>query len=311
VDVVGEVTLVVPNGASSVIGIKLVEADDNSATAATWNLATVDTIMIMGNVNAEGSSMPRAIGYDPVEYYNYTQIFRTPLEITRTAMNTKLRTGDTYKEMKRECLELHSIEMEKSAIWGVRYATTDLNNKPKRMSGGLLWFIRTYASANINSYKLNSDYHGLDWTDGGEDWLDYYLSLLFRYAPNEVMAYCGDGALLGLNKLAKTNGNIQLSTGAKSYGIKVTEWQTVHGTINLKTHPLFSHEASTRNMILLYVPKNMRFRPLVNSDTQFQPDQQEKGVDGKVEGYLSEGGFEFQFPDQFMMLEGVGLDCTA
>ena len=308
VDVVGKVTGVDYNGASSYVAVKLMEADDNSGTSATYNLASVDRIMIAGNMNPEGSAMPRAVAYDPTEYYNYTQIFRTPLELTNTALNTHLRTGDAYKEAKRECLELHSIELEKAAIWGIRYSGTGANGKPERGTGGLLWFTRTNASSNVDAYDLNSSYSAQDWIDGGKDWLDYYLSILFRYAQDEVIGICGDGALLGLNQLAEQHGHINLTPTSTSYGLKVITWITPFGVVHLKTHPLFSHETSTRNMIMLYKPKNVRWRPLKNRDTNFQKDQQARGVDARVEGYLTEGGFEFWHPNQFMVLEGVGSD---
>jgi hypothetical protein len=263
----------------------------------------------MGNVNPQGSAMPRAVAYDPVEYYNYTQIWRTPLELTNTAIATKLRTGDAYKEAKRECLELHSIEMEKSAIWGIRSTGTGANGKPENTAGGMLWFTRTNASDNVNSYRLNTSYTGQKWLAGGEDWLDYYLSIFFRYAPSDkAIAICGDGAMLGIQRLAKNGGSLQLTPATKSYGIAVTNWLSAFGSIPLKTHPLFSHMASTRNSMIIYCPQNVRFQPLQTRDTKFETDQAEKGVDAKVEGFLTEGTFEFRFPNQFMYLEGVGLD---
>jgi len=60
--------------------------------------------------------MPDSVGYDPSEFENFTQIWRTPLSITRTARRTRLRTGDAYQKRKRETLELHAIEMEKSSL---------------------------------------------------------------------------------------------------------------------------------------------------------------------------------------------------
>ncbi len=311
VDLVAKVTAVNSNGDSSYIALQLKEADDNDSDSSTYNLATVNTMIIQGNVNPEGGPMPRAVAYDPVQYTNYTQIWRTPLELTGTAIATKLRTGDAFKEAQRECLELHSIEMEMSTIFGIRDgSSTGANGKPERMAGGLLWFIKTFATLNHNDYRLNSDYSTLDWLDGGEDWFDEYLALLFRYlSGGEAFFIVGDGAMLGLNKLAKTHGNIQLTSGpSKTYGIELVTWQTNFGRVHLKTHPLFSHRDSTRYSMLGMHPKNMRFRPLRTRDTQYQKDQQAKGIDGLVEGYLTEGTFEFFHPLQFLFLDGVGRD---
>ena len=135
VDVNGKVMAVVKNGASSYLAVKLLEADDNSTT---HGLSDVDTVLIVGNINSEGAAMPEAISYDPLKWYNLTQIFRTSLEITRTARLTRLRTGDAYRELKREALELHSIEMEKAFLWGVRTEGTGSNGKPERTTMGLI-----------------------------------------------------------------------------------------------------------------------------------------------------------------------------
>jgi len=307
-DVVGSVVDVTVNGSSSYIAVKLYEADDNDLTDATlYNLATVDTVINMGNSSAQGSALPRAIAYDPVEYENYTFIERTPLELTRTAMKTKVRAGDAYKDARRQCLEMHGIGMEKKALWGVRWSGTGDNGKPKSTAGGLRWFLSTYASSNISDYRYSSTYSGASWKDGGEDWLDTMIAQLFRYAPSDgVLGVCGDAALLGINQLAKDSGVFQLTSSTQSYGIKVTEWVGVFGNITLKTHPLLSQMASTRNSIIFYAPKNVRFMPMSGDDTRFEKDMQVPGVDGKVEGFLTEGTFEYRFPNQYLMLDGVG-----
>lgn len=311
VDVVAKVTGVLQNGASSRVDCKLLEADDNGAST---DLSNCDTILIIGNLNPEGGVIPDAVSYDPTKYSNYTQIFRTPLDITRTARKTKLRTGDQYKESKREALELHSIEMEKELIWGIKTENTGDNGKPERTTQGLISMIRENASSNVDSYALNSSYSGQTWLQGGEDWFETYLEQVFRYGSQEKLALCGSGALLGLQKLAKTYGNIQLKPGTGSYGIKVTEWITPFGVLQLKTHPLFSYETTNRNsMVIVDVPM-LVYRYI--DDTFFKPDKREReagynAVDGTKEEFLTEMGLEYHHPLAFMYLNGVGLDNSV
>jgi hypothetical protein len=50
-------------------------------------------LMVIGSAFEEGSQAPTGVNFDPLERYNYTQIFRSALEGTRTAMKTRLRTG--------------------------------------------------------------------------------------------------------------------------------------------------------------------------------------------------------------------------
>jgi len=200
VDVNGLVTAKQANGASSYLAVKLLEADDNSSSG---DLSDADTVLIVGNVNAEGAAMPEAISYDPLKWSNFTHIFRTPLEITRTARLTKLRTGDAYKELKREALELHSIEMEKAFLWSIATEGTGSNGKPERTTMGLVPAINGAGtpsggtSGTVNDFTTNASYAGQTWLAGGEEWLDEQLEVIFRYGQRDKLAFCGSGALLG------------------------------------------------------------------------------------------------------------------
>ena len=309
VDVNAKVLAVQKNGASSCITVKLLETD--TATAQSHNLSDADRILVIGNLNAEGATMPEAVAYDPTKIYNYTQIFRTPLDITRTARRTKLRTGDAYKEAKRECLELHSIEMEKAFIWGVMTENIGSNGKPERTTRGLVNIIKTYASANVNDYRLNTTYSGDTWVSSGEDWMDYYLELIFRYGKGQKLCLAGSGALLGLNKLAKTYGQYTFTPQTKSYGIQVVEWVTPFGTISIKTHPLFSYEEANRYSMVIYEPENLKSRIIDDTSFYAEGEKQNTGYtrrDGTNEEYLTEIGLEFHFPSGWGYLNGVGQD---
>lgn len=318
VDVVGKVVSLAANSTSSYIGVKLLEADDNSSYS--HDLSDCDTAIVIGSVNAEGAAMPSAISYDPTKLYNYTQIFRTPLSITRTARKTKLRTGDQYKEAKREALELHGIEMEKAFIFGIAYEGTGDNGKPERTTEGLLTCIRNNNPSCVSDFTLNATYHGKAWLDdgGGETFLDSYLETLFRYGRQEKLAICGSGALLGMNKLARAGGHFTMTSTTKSYGINVVEWVTPFGTIYLKTHPLFNVEASLRNSMLIFEPENLIYRYI--DDTQFYGEGEAKQaapgtnggrIDGTQEEYLTEAGLEYHHPYTAGFLNGIGQDHSS
>jgi len=317
VDVVAKVTGAVSNGSSSYISCKLLEDDDNSAYS--HDLSDCDRAIVIGNINAEGATMPTGISYDPDKFYNYTQIFRTPLSITRTARNTKLRTGDAYKEMKREALELHGIEMEKAFLFGVSYEGTGSNGKPERATGGIVTFLRQNVSTNVTDFTLNSTYHGKKWldSDGGRAFIDAYLEQVFRYGRREKLCLCGSGALLGLNNIAREFGQFTLTSATKSYGINVVEWVTPFGTAYLKTHPLFNIEPTLRNSMLIFEPENCVYRYI--DDTTFYgeggktagPGTNTDRVDGTQEEFLTEAGLEYHHPYTAAFLSGVGLDHSS
>ena len=316
VDVVGKVTGVARGTLVSVLAVKLLEADNNSPD---HTLVNCDTFKIIGNINPEGGEMPDAIALNPVKVYNLTQIFRTPLSMTRTALKTKLRTPEQRAKAKAEALEMHSWEMELAFIWGIRTENIGDNGKPERTSMGVINFIRQYAAANCDDYTLNPAYAGVAWAaaGGGKVWLDNMLEQIFRYGASEKLVLCGSGFLLGLQALAEANGTMNLSAGQKVYGMEITKWLTPFGYVYLKTHPLFSYDATTRNMGIVLEPKELSYRYI--DDTTFYGESSAKQhaegygqrrVDGINEEFLTEAGLEFGLAQKCGLLNGVGLPNT-
>ena len=312
VDVVGKVTDVVRGTLVSVLAIKLLEDDDNSAT---HDLQNCDTFKIIGNFNPEGGEMPDAIALNPVKVYNLTQIFRTSLSMTRTALKTKLRTPEQRAKAKAEALEMHSWEMELAFLWGIRTENIGDNGKPERTTMGVINFIRQYAAANCNDYTLNAAYAGQLWVTGGEVWLKNMLEQIFRYGASDKLVLCGSGFLLGIDALAQASGQVNIKPAQKIYGMEIREWLTPFGSIKMKTHPLFSYDATTRNMGIVLEPKELSYRYI--DDTTFYGESSAKQhaegygqrrVDGINEEFLTEAGLEFGLPQKCGILNGVGLD---
>jgi len=316
VDVVGKVTGVSRGTLDSVLSVKLLEDDDNSIDlGGTADLQDCDTFKIIGNINPEGGEMPDAIALNPVKVYNLTQIFRTPLSMTRTALKTKLRTPQQRQKAKAEALEMHSWEMELAFLWGIRTENIGDNGKPERTTMGVINFIRQYAAANCDDYTLNATYAGQTWAAGGETWLKNMLERIFRYGASEKLVLCGSGFLLGLDALANAGAQVNVQPGQKVYGMEITKWLTPFGTVNLKTHPLFSYDATTRNMGVVLEPKELSYRYI--DDTTFYGESSQKQhsegygqrrVDGINEEFLTEAGLEFGLPQKCGVLNGVGLD---
>lgn len=312
VDVVGKVTGATRGGVNTVLAVRLLEADNNSPDN---DLSDCDIFKIIGNINPEGGEMPDAIALNPTKVYNYTQILRTPLSITRTARKTRLRTGDQYQKAKSEALEMHSWEMELAFLWGIRTEFIGDNGKPERTTMGVINFIRQFAAANCDDYTLNATYTGQTWATGGEVWLKNMLEQIFRYGADEKLCLCGSGFLLGIDALAMASGQINLQPAQKTYGMQIRSWLTPFGTINMKTHPLFSFDATTRNMGIILEPKELSYRFI--DDTAFYGESSAKThpegygqrrVDGTNEEYLTECGLEFGLPQKCAVLNGVGRD---
>ncbi|HWI69316.1 MAG TPA: DUF5309 family protein, partial [Nitrospiraceae bacterium] len=180
-------------------------------TAAIVTVATDNpNLVAVGSVYEEGSDAPAGVNYDPTKVRNYTQIFRNTLEATRTAMKTRLRTGDAVREAKRECLEIHSIDMERAFFFGKATETT-VNSKPARMTSGVLSFIDP--SNVIDLYNAGA---GTDMLD-----LEQVMYQIFRYGSTEKVAFCGNRAALTINQIVRKNAIMNITPGIKEYGMNV------------------------------------------------------------------------------------------
>ena len=95
------------------------------------------------------------------------------------------------------------------------------------------------------------------------------------------------------------------------YGIKVVEWHTPFGMINLMTHPLFSYETTNANTMVVFEPRDLIYRYI--TDTTFYPDPDKKNtgrgrIDGTDEEYLTECGLEFHHFEKTGYFNGFGSD---
>lgn len=310
-DLTGEVVGVLQNGASSWVAVKTLEADGTGD----GDLSDCDNFLIIGSLHAEGAAIGTGVTYDPVEGSNYTQIFRNPLSMTRTAMQTRLRTPDQYKDAKKQAAQMHSVEMEKAFLWGRQSLTYDENGNPKRSTCGIIKAITTLASDNVVDYtrQTSAAYQGKKWTEAGKKWFDTTLEQVFRYGTKDKLCFCGSGALLGIQELAESTGMITLEPGTMEFGIEISTWRTVFGTLRLKTHPLFSYETTNRNSMLILEPEQIKYRYV--QDTMYKSDKAWRdggfsSVDALAEEYLTECGLEYGHMDGSAFLNGVGLDNT-
>lgn len=298
-DAAGLVVQVSLAGADSYLQIRMLQStvafDDPDPKA--WK-----RLLVIGSAHAEGAQIPDSIQYDPTQWSNYTQIFRNSLELTRTAMKTRLRTGDSYKQTKADTLEMHSVEMEKAFLFGVPSNNVGANGKPLRTTMGLIHAIRTGGGVVDNFTGTETD-----WLDDGTDWFEEQLMQCFNYGSTDKLAFVGNKALLGLNRLARKWGRWTYTPTTKAFGISVNEYVTPFGTITVKTHPLFSQEPTNQGSMLIFEPKNLRYRYI--TDTDFFKDDQQHGAhryDGLKEEFLTEAGLEFHHPKSCAWLNGLG-----
>lgn len=300
---------IIPKATYVLIGTKSLEAAP--FLASTYGPNTIDVMYGIGNSNPEGGVRPESISIAPVKRFNYTQIFRDPLDLTRTRIRTKLRTMPAYKKAKKDCLLQHGMGMEKAFIWGVQSEEVGINGKPERTTRGVWTDIKANGVVQNFTTDPSATYDGQAWVDRGDQWIDEHLEEIFRFGSTERLAFAGSGALLGIQTLIKSLGNYDIKTRQMSWGITVREWITPFGMLSIMTHPLFTFEETNRNSMMIFEPANISYRYI--TDTMFKPDKLWQvgggdGVDGPREEYLTEAGLELVHPETGGILSGIGQD---
>lgn len=252
-------------------------------------LAVNPNLVCIGSAFEEGSRAPTGVNFDPTEQSNYCQIFRSTLEMTNTAMKTRLRTGDQVKEAKRECLEYFSVDMERAFFFGKKGSTTQ-NGKPLRTTNGLLNMIPAANQVAFSSGVVTMDL------------LNQRLKDVFAVGSSEKLAFTGNTALLAINECIRKNSTWDIQNGLKEYGMAVTRITTPFGELVLKPHPLFNQMNGGSNGVSDYVGwdssmfimdmANIGYVYLNGRDVTYQKKLQDDGVDGMQSGYIAECGLE-------------------
>lgn len=277
----------------------------SSGTAIDPAVAGTNPFMtVLGSAFEEGSLAPTSMSMDPVELFNFTQIFRSTLGITRTAEKTRLRTGDAVVEAKRECLEYFTIDMER-AFWfnGSRQLTT-VNGQPCRFTAGVLNQITAAGVAPIPAPA------------GGlitMDWLEAAMKRAFDFGGSQKMMFASNTVLLAINQAVRKNAQYNIDFGEKEYGMRVARLVCPFGELVMKAHPLFNQMSggttggvnftAVANNAYILDMSNVRYRYI--DDVKYEKDLTPIGLDGMKSGYLAECGIELNHGESHAIWTGI------
>ncbi len=247
-------------------------------------------LSIIGTAHPEGAPLPDSVAYAPQQRQNYTQIFRTPLSITRTARLTTVRTGAKLAEMKREALQMHMNQMERAFFFGVGNEFVSGSTKPQRSMDGINQVLRDNAPTNIIAGGASFTMTNL------EDWMQQ----IFQYGSDEKLAFMGDVSILNINRVIRKNTQFTFFPNETEYGMNVGRLISPFGSLVVKRHRLFNgmtvvagktYAAQNSSLVALDMA-NLRYRPFKESDTKYLADRQANGVDGDDSEYLTECSLE-------------------
>lgn len=286
------------------MGGKYTLGTNNPAITGNQN-TTGDTITIVGSGFPEGAPIGSAIAYQPAKHFNYTQIFRTPLSVTRTARKTALRWSQegAYSEAKRESLQLHAVEMERAFLFGAKSETTTLTSgtyntvmdpnsgyQPIRTTQGILNWLPTATTSSVSVHTNLTSYNSGVLT---EAIADSFFEEVFRYGSSEKLGLVGSTALNVITQLAKNKAMIEMIPTDQTYGLSVRRYLTPFGSLMLMNHPLLSENPVWRKDMYVIDTDKLSYRYI--TDTTFLTNRQAPGDDATKDEWLTEAGLEVHF----------------
>lgn len=258
------------------------------STAAALNQG--EELLITGTAQPEGDASLAARSRNPVPVFNYTQIFREPWDATETERHSEYEGRDDWEHQALK----HGIEHAKNIEYALMlgHPSEDTSSGVKRTTGGFKHFVVTNA------------------TDAGGSFTETELFAAmrpnFRYGAKEKWAFCSALAVDVMNGFPR--GKLEVRQSEKTFGVRVMQYISPHGTLNLVTHWLLEG-ATLGGMMWIMDTDVVSYRYLKNKrgsrDTHIRENIQNNDVDGRKDEYLSECGLKFGLEKRHGYIYGI------
>ena len=240
-------------------------------------------------------------------YYNYTQIFKTSLQVTGTMMSNKSLIGGPERARLRAKKALqHATDLEYAIMFnhggteGTYWGVMDSSENPRRVFKGLGvgqtsaatgGWIQTFNGGWDTDLRLSyasPTYDALvvmteklfDDTDVGSDTKILYSSKKWLTAFSRMV----------MHETAGSPFQISVPPLASATGLKITRVVTAHGDLLLTPHPML--RGPYEDYAVAIDPKNVRLTYLQGRNTHLRANIQTPDLDGVMDEYLTEMGLK-------------------
>lgn len=255
---------------------------ERNISGTSFTISDNDDLVIAGFADQEGGTSPTPVSFDPTTDFNYTQIFKTAVQISGTLKNTYLRTGDKEQEQLTKALKLHMSDIERAMFFGRRFEKNGSTATPTRFTGGLLSQISSVYDAASGFASAN--------TITEKEFDRLLIENLFAYGSSEKIAFCGPRVIANMMEIGKNRW--QPTQVDNAYGVSFTRYTTFAGDLLVYMHPMFRQVPNMdQTMVVLDMP-NLKYRYLQGRDTQLLRDIQNNDFDGMKHMYMTECGLE-------------------
>ena len=258
--------------------------------STTAPLVDDEPLVILGNANEEGAKLREIKTTEPVKKTNYTQILRTPVGVTNTLAATSTYGPKAMAYYRHLDGINHAIDMERT-MWLGKKGKDIHNGKPRRTTGGILEFLTE------NVLDVSAISGGLT-----EQAFTEWLEDVFRYGSSEKILFAC-GRLCTIIDLWAQN-KLKTVPGERTYGVKVKEYVSSHGTLFIVKHKLFEGPVYGGMGVILDM-NNVAYCPLKGRDTKLLTGRQDPDEDAVKDEYITEFGVEVRLPKTHAIIKGV------
>lgn len=260
------------------------------STAVAMNLA--DELLILCSAQSEGDDVKTPNSINPVNVFNYTQIFRDPFKATDTLRASTMRHNpqEWPYQARKKGIE-HAKSIEYAYIFGTKSLDTSAA-QPRRTTGGVLSFIATNQTA-VGGVMTESVFN----TTCRQGFRYGSKSKLFVAAPLVVSVLNGYPL-----------GKLQFRQDDSTYGLNIGRFVSPFGVLNVVNHWLLEKTIyggygigiDIDQVIYRYLAGNG-----INRDTKVLPERQGNGEDARTDEYLTETGLQFGHERKHFLVTGV------
>lgn len=254
--------------------------------------ADSDSLFIVGNVNEENGSARNVNVTRSAKLGNYTQIFKTTIAVSGTENQAELYGGKDITYLRAKMGTQHALDIERAFWFGEKKSSTGTNGHPMRSTGGVLEFINSN-----NAYVQNQ---------GGAITVSDFNTFLregFTYGNDTKWLFAGGIVLQAITEFAR--GQLLTKVGDTTYGMKISEYITPFGTINVVHNPLFVQDFAGSAFLLDM--DCFKYRFMNNRDTRLLTNVQAPDVDGEIDQYITEAGLQRMQAARCALLKGVTI----
>jgi hypothetical protein len=277
----GELMRVTADSTAGATSITVSRGIGNGGTGVASSGAS-DYLFFAGFADTEAGSAPTAISFDATVDYNYTQIFKTSVQVSGTLQNTYLRTGSKEQEALMKALKLHMSDIERAFFFGKRDIINGTSANPTRYTGGLLNLISNVVDAASGFTVANAI------TEAEFDRL--LIEQFFAWGSSEKVMFAGPRVVSNLMQIAKNKWSpMQVSN---AYGVQFTRYSTFAGDLLVQLHPMFRQLPGYDSTAIILDMANIGYRYMAGRDTQLKRNVQNNDYDGVKHYYQTEAGLE-------------------